>query len=131
MLEAEKVYTSKIEIRDLTRGSGTRTNFGHIRSEGIVGEVKNLGDHTVTELDLKFELLDSAGKAVGEKDHSVILPSSTKEPLKPNYTLPFGIAVDNPPSDWVAVRGSVELLQLSREGLRFPEEEKAHATRTK
>ena len=38
------------------------------------------------------------------------------------FNSPFGIAVDDPPSDWVSVSASVSQLQLSREGLRFPEE---------
>jgi hypothetical protein len=127
LLRAEEDYAANIEVRDLQRARGTRTHFG-LPAEGIFGEVKNRGDHTVTRLELKFELLDASGKPVGEDEYTVAYPG-VKDPLKPNYTLPFGKAVDKPPSDWVGVRGAVKLVRLSREGMQFTENAKSASTR--
>jgi hypothetical protein len=117
----ERNYSARIEMHDLQRTTGTRKHFG-TAAEGIVGEVKNTGDKVVTTLELRFELLDTGGRPVGEDDYTVTFPGGTRGPIKPNYTVPFGTVVENPPSDWVSVRGTVRRLTLSREGLLLPEE---------
>lgn len=121
LVAIERDYAAKIEIRDLERTSGTRRHFG-TAAEGIVGEIKNNGDKVITSLELKFDLLDAGGRAVGEDRYTVTFPGGARGPIKPNYTVPFGTVVENPPSDWVSVRGAVRRLTLSREGLLLPEE---------
>jgi len=119
-LKTERAYAAEVEVRGLRRDTGTRSNFG-LPAEGVFGEVKNNGEQTITVLELQLKLLDKAGKPVGDRTVTIAFPG-VKDPLLPNYTRPFGIAVDDPPSDWVSVSASVSQLQLSREGLRFPEE---------
>jgi hypothetical protein len=118
LFRAEHAYSAHVEIRDLGKGRGTRRTGPS--AEGIFGEIKNLGGHTVTKLVLRFELLDAGGKPVGEKEWTPVFERDSERPLKPNFTRPFGFAVEQPPSDWVGIRGAVKVVRLSREGAEFP-----------
>jgi hypothetical protein len=120
LLDAEHAYRSHIEIRNLRMGAGTG-HFGQ-STEGVFGEVKNLGDQTVTRLVLTFELLDVANRPVAEREWTPVFEGLGEGPLKPNFTGPFGSRIDRPPSDWLGVRGAVKTARLSRQGAELPVE---------
>jgi hypothetical protein len=123
LLRIEERYASQIELRDIERDRSRRTHLG-TRAEGIFGETKNRGERAGERLEIRFELPDAGGRAVAQKDYTPVF-LDVKGRLKPNKTMPFGVAVDAPPSDWVSTRGSVKVLLLSRDALLFPEEKSA------
>ena len=124
LLDAEHDYASKIEISTPEREANGRTRSFGQPAAGIFSEVKNRGEHTVVALELTFELLDAAGTPIGERSWTPVFEGSDEGPLKPNYSKPFGFAVENPPSGWVSARARVKRLRLSRQGVELPEEKK-------
>ena len=100
--KAKKDYFSKIEIRELSIGRGT---FGE---RGVFGEVKNMGDRTLKEVEVAFYCLDKDNKVIFEKTYHPVLVSEysfmkKNTPLKPNYSRKFGCKLDDAPSDWAEV----------------------------
>lgn len=70
---------------------------------GIFGEIKNTGNRTLSEVEIKVFYLDEYGKAIYEDTFHPVLTSrwsSNNKPLKPNYSEKFGYEADDVPSEW-------------------------------
>lgn len=107
----KQAYVDKIEIRDVHIGKGL------LGETGVFGEVKNQGDRVLKEVEFTIYCLDKDGKAVFEKKYHPVRVSgffSDNEPLKPNYSKPFGVKLDDAPSDW-AGRVQVKVSDLEFE----------------
>jgi hypothetical protein len=98
-LAAKRKYARKVVLRDIETG---RSVLGE---RGVFGEVKNTGDRTLSEVEIKVYCLDDHGKPVSEDTfHPVCeafssLSSRDYMPLRPNYTQPFGFKLEST-SDW-------------------------------
>lgn len=95
----KQAYIDKVEIRDVHIGKSVLDEMG------VFGEIKNLGDRTLTKVQITIYCLDKNGKAVFEKTYHPVLISEyslfgDNKPLKPNYSEKFGVKLDDAPSDW-------------------------------
>jgi hypothetical protein len=92
-------YLDKIELKQIKVGQS-------IFSEpGIYGEVKNLGNRTLKEVEITIYFLDHNGNKVHEKTYHPVLVSQysfgeSGTPLKPGYSRPFGVKASDAPSEW-------------------------------
>lgn len=95
----KQVYIDKVEIRNVHIGKSI------LDEVGVFGELKNLGDRTLKEVEITIYCLDKNGKAIFEKTYRPVLVSEyslfgDNKPLKPNYSKKFGVKLDDAPSDW-------------------------------
>jgi hypothetical protein len=120
LLRDERSYASRIALRNLHRDSGTVGPLG-LPAEGVFGEVANTGQRVVALLQLRIDLIDNGGRAVGNVTAKAVTPGEG-QPIAPGATRAFGVAVGHPGAVWTSARGSVTLLRLSRDGLRLPGE---------
>jgi hypothetical protein len=92
----EIAYLSRVEVRNVSVG---RSVLG---GDGAFGEVKNLGDHTLKDVEITIYCLGKDGKPIFEKAHNPVRVSTfnTDGPLKPGYSRQFGVKLDDAPSDW-------------------------------
>ena len=95
----KQAYIDKVEIRDVHMGKSV------LDETGVFGEIKNLGDRTLTDVQITIYCLDKNGKAVFERTHHPVLVSEysllgDNKPLKPNYSEKFGVRLNDAPSDW-------------------------------
>lgn len=107
---AQAAYFPSLELRDLKTEKGSSPYLGGSYA-AVKGELKNLGERTLDQVELTVVLLDAAGKPVAEdKSHPVLVTemgfgSDANAPLKPNYARKFTAIVKNAPSEWA---GKVE-----------------------
>lgn len=70
----------------------------------VQGKIKNLGDKTISEVELTIYYLDSSGNRISETQYYPVNTRSIfgdDSPLKPNYVRDFGYIVDeDAPNDW-------------------------------
>jgi hypothetical protein len=98
-----------IEIRSLQAETGSSLNLGGPYAK-VVGEMKNLGDRSLDEVELTVTLLDGSGKPLGEDQRRPVgLLSLDNDgavaPLRPNGARKFSTIIKAPPSKWA---GKVE-----------------------
>ncbi|MGC9454887.1 MAG: hypothetical protein ACP5HU_08465 [Phycisphaerae bacterium] len=98
--EATSAYLDKVELRNIEVAD---TALG---DKGVFGEVKNVGNRTLSKVRIMVYCLDRNGSPVFEEDYYPVLvtdsdffPSDDK-PLKPNYSRKFGYGLDEAPSEW-------------------------------
>ncbi len=119
LLREETGYASRIDLRNLHRDTGTFGGF--IPADGVFGEVGNTGQRTITLLQLRIDLIDNSGRAISNVTAKVVTLGEN-QPIPPGAARAFGVGVGHPGAVWTSARGSVTLLRLSRQGLRFPGE---------
>lgn len=94
----EANYISQILVKNVA----TRENYDG--TWGYSGEIKNVGDHALTEVDITVYLLGNDGKPVFEQTNSPVRSGSMymeiSSPLKPGYSRKFDYTFDKAPSDW-------------------------------
>jgi len=95
----KQAYIDKVEIRNVHIGKSI------LDEAGVFGEVKNLGDRTLKEVEITIYCLDKNGKTIFEKTYRPVLVSEyslfgDNKPLKPKYSKKFGVKLDDAPSDW-------------------------------
>jgi len=94
-------YFDKIIIRNIHIGKST------LGEDGVYGEVKNIGNKTLKEVEITIYCLDKDRKSIFEKIYHPVLVSewsfTDNEPLKPNYSKKFGVKLDDAPSDWAKI----------------------------
>jgi hypothetical protein len=88
-----------VEIRHVEVGEST------LGDPGVFGEIKNVGDRTLTEVELTVYCLGADGQPVFEQTYHPVVASDMSfgdagEPLKPNYSRKFGYNLEDAPSDW-------------------------------
>ncbi len=94
-----QAYIDKVEVRNLEVADSM------FEGKGVFGEIKNLGDRTLTQVEITIFFLDDAGKDIYEKKYHPVMVSdfsfgSSNEPLKPNYSTKFGCKTEGAPSEW-------------------------------
>jgi hypothetical protein len=95
-------YMDKIALRNI---KVSKTILGE---RGVFGEIKNLGDRILREVEITVYCLDAKGAIVYEEDYHPVLVSEASlfamlrdnDPLKPNYSKKFGYSLEDAPSDW-------------------------------
>lgn len=73
--------------------------------KGVFGEVKNIGDRTVSTVEITIYCLDQHGRPIFEKSYHPVYVSTlsfgdSNAPLKPGYSRKFGVKIDDAPSEW-------------------------------
>ena len=93
----KKQYIQHLEIKDIKVNET-------LQGWGVFGEIKNHGDKTLKKIQITIYALDKNKKPVYEKTYHPVFVSeySIREdtPLKPNYSVPFGVRMDDAPSEW-------------------------------
>jgi hypothetical protein len=106
----KKAYFSKVEIRDLHVAKDAFDDWA------VFGEVKNIGDRTLTKVEITIYYLDRYGDPVYEQVQRPVHCSawlSDDQPLKPNYSQKFGYEADDAPSEWAReIRGVVSDIEF-------------------
>ena len=91
-------YYDKVVIRNVYVGKSI------LDETGVFGEIKNLGNKSLKEVEITIYCLDKDGRPIFEKKYYPILVSEwsfeDNGPLKPNYSKKFGVKLDDAPSDW-------------------------------
>ncbi|MBW2038001.1 MAG: hypothetical protein JRI46_00145 [Deltaproteobacteria bacterium] len=95
----KQAYVDNVKIRNLEVAKALLGGLG------VFGEVKNLGDRTLTEVEITIYFLDKNGNPIFEKTYYPVLVSKWSfgdraQPLKPGYIRKFGVKADNAPSEW-------------------------------
>lgn len=94
----KQAYIDKVVIRSLKVAKAISGDLG------VFGEIKNLGDRTLKEVEITIYFLDKNDKSIFEKIHRPVLVTefsfSDNDPLKPNYSRKFGYTTDDVPSEW-------------------------------
>lgn len=95
----QSAYLTKILVSKITVGKS------ELGGTGVWGEVKNEGDRTLKKVGITIYCLGSDGKPVFEKTFSPVLVTEmsfggSNLPLKPGYSRPFGVKLDDAPSEW-------------------------------
>jgi hypothetical protein len=95
----KQAYIDKVKI---TKLEVAKAVLGEL---GVFGEIKNLGNRSLEEVEITIYFLDKDGKPIFEETHHPVLVSKysfgdRNKPLKPNYTRKFGYGTDDVPSDW-------------------------------
>ena len=90
----DKVKITKLEVAKAVLGG-----------LGVFGEIKNLGNRSLKEVEITVYFLNKIGKPIFEETYHPVLVSEysfgdRNKPLKPNYTRKFGYSTDDVPSDW-------------------------------
>lgn len=106
----EKEYISKLEIKNIQIGTNI---FDEV---GVMGEVKNTGDKTLSKVKIIIYYLDKDGKPVGETDYYPVLVTDfglgdAADPLKPGYVRKFGCKASDAPSEW-AKKVRIEVVEV-------------------
>ena len=97
---AENAYLSNLELRNI------RVADAVLGGKGVFGEVKNLGDRSLKEVEIIVYCLGKDGRPVFEETYYPVLITDSvfstrdEKPLKPNYSEKFGYGLDDAPSDW-------------------------------
>jgi hypothetical protein len=89
--------------------------------KGVSGTIKNIGDKSLSHVEITIYFLDSNNVRTGEKAGSVVNTESIMdktEPLKPNYTKDFSAIVESDaPSSWAGkVEVEVSKIAFDKEG---------------
>ena len=101
-----RAYLPNIALVNVRKGKSV------LEETGVFGEIKNMGDRTLTKLEVMIYCLDKGGHPIFEKRYYPILLSDSSyltdknKPLKPNYSQSFGCKMDDAPSEW---SGEVEI----------------------
>jgi hypothetical protein len=71
----------------------------------VWGEIKNMGDRTLKQVEITIYCLGQDGKPVFEKQSTPVYVTErgdgeSNQPLKPGYSRQFGVKLDQAPSDW-------------------------------
>lgn len=92
----ETAYLGQVEIRNVRVGRDV------LDEEAAFGELKNLGGRTLKEVEITLYCLGKDGRPVFEKTQQPVSdsPFNTNGPLKAGYSRPFGVKLDDAPSDW-------------------------------
>jgi hypothetical protein len=95
----KQTYIGKIKI---TKLKVAKSFLGGL---GVFGELKNLGNRSLKEVEITIYFLDKNGKPIFEEVHYPVLVSEysfgdINKPLKLNYTRKFGYSTNDVPSDW-------------------------------
>lgn len=94
----QSAYLSKILVSKVSTGKDV------LGGMGVWGEVKNTGDRTLKKVEITLYCLGPDGKPVFEKTYTPVLVSKMSfgdnQPLKPGYSRPFGVKMDDAPSEW-------------------------------
>ena len=96
----KRAYLSRVALKNVKVGKSV------LDETGVFGEVKNVGNRTLKEVQITIYCLDKKGQAVFEKTYRPVYVSDSgfsmreKKPLRPNYTEKFGCKLDDAPSDW-------------------------------
>jgi hypothetical protein len=92
---AARAYLPKLEISAVAVHDGFMGPY-------ISGELKNLGDRTLTRVEVNTFLLDQSGKPIAEDAFSPVFVTAYNEgkPLKPGYVESFRHTIDQPPAAW-------------------------------
>lgn len=111
--ENKQAYINKVEIRNL------KVSKSIIGDYGVFGEIKNLGDRTLREVEITIYFLDKDDKPIFEETYHPVLVTrfslGDNEPLKPNYSTKFGYSPDNVPSDWAKkVRAKITNIEFDK-----------------
>ena len=93
---AEAAYLDKVVVRNVRVAKST------LDEDGVWGEIKNMGDRTLREVEVVVYCLGVDGKPIFEKKFSPVLASeyTSEGPLKPGYGRRFGYKLDDAPSGW-------------------------------
>jgi hypothetical protein len=97
---AVAAYLDKVLVR------GVKVGLSALDEQAVWGEIKNTGDRTLKEVDIVVYCLGADGKPVFEKTYYPVMVSEgpsfgrDNEPLKPGYSRPFGVKLDDAPSEW-------------------------------
>jgi hypothetical protein len=98
--DSEQVaYLSKILVSKINIGKS------ELGGAGVWGEVKNTGDRTLKKVEITIYCLGPDGKPVFEKTYPAVFVTdisfgNSNLPLKPGYSRPFGVKLDEAPSEW-------------------------------
>lgn len=95
--EEKQAYVDKVKIVNLRVAKAILDDWG------VFGEIKNIGNRTLTEVEITIYYLDEYGNTIYEDTfHPVLISrwSSDNKPLKPNYSEKFGYGTDDVPSEW-------------------------------
>jgi hypothetical protein len=108
---AVKAYLSRVVVSNVHVGRNVLDELG------VFGEVKNIGDRALKEVEITIYCLGADGKPVFEKKYYPVLATDLsfgdeKEPLKPGYSRTFGVKMDDAPSDW-AKKVNVEVTSVA------------------
>ena len=91
-------YLKNVVVRNAHVGKSV------LDEQGVWGEIKNVGNRTLEEVEITIYCLDKNGKSIFEKKYhpvaSLSLFDDRDEPLKPNYSRKFGVNLDDAPTDW-------------------------------
>lgn len=95
----KQAYVDNVKIGDLEVGKAVLGGLG------VFGEVKNLGDRTLTKVEITIYFLDKDGNPIFEKTYCPVLVSEWSfgdraQFLKSGYSRKFGVKADDVPSDW-------------------------------
>jgi len=95
----KQAYIDKVKITRLEVAKAV------LRGLGVFGEIKNLGNRSLKEVEITIYFLDKNGKPIFEETYHPVLVTEysfgdRNKPLKPNYTRKFGYSTDDVPSDW-------------------------------
>ncbi|MEQ1843959.1 MAG: hypothetical protein ABL983_00095 [Nitrospira sp.] len=93
------VYLDKIILK------GVSVQPAVLGGKGVFGEVKNIGDRTVSTVEITIYCLDHNGRPIFEKSYHPVYVSTlsfgdSNAPLKPGYSRTFGVKIDDAPSEW-------------------------------
>jgi hypothetical protein len=110
----QRAYLSKVKVSNLEIGKSV------LDEDGVFGEVQNIGNRSLDEVEITIYFLDAGGRAVHEKTYHPILVSEysfdadRNKPLRPGYSRKFGVRADDAPSTWTQrVRVGVTAVKFS------------------
>jgi hypothetical protein len=110
-LATKRAYAEKVVLRDIHVGESV------LGEQGVFGEIKNVGDRTLSEVEITVYCLDAQGQPISENTfhpvHEGASGWSTRSymPLRPHYAQGFGYKVEST-SDWSG-RVRVEVTDLA------------------
>lgn len=99
--EEAVAYLPRITVREVSVGDSTTGRVG------VYGDVKNLGNRTLSKVKVTIYTLGREGTPVFEKSYHPVLVIDGKysdgrdnTPLKPGYSRSFGVRMDDAPREW-------------------------------
>ena len=91
-------YLKNVVVRNVHVGMSV------LDEQGVWGEIKNVSNRALKEVEITIYCLDKNGNSVFEKKYHPVAELSLfddrDEPLKPNYSRKFGVNIDDAPTDW-------------------------------
>jgi len=103
----EKIANQKEKLGYIDKVIIIESHIGQsfLGEAGIFGELKNMGDRELTEVEITIYFLDKNDKPIFEKNYNPVLVSEFSfgdegKPLKPGYSRKFGVRADDAPSEW-------------------------------